>query len=170
MNESLDELYFDWLKDIILPAPNGKRYDRLIDILHEKEFIPMIEMDENRAADGIFLREKFAEVYLDFCEDPCSILEMMIALAGRFDGNAGFDPNEAYENFWILIKNLGLDRYHDSNYSGYEVRRILYSFTNRTYEYSGKGGLFPLKNPRKDQRNVEIWEQLQAYLIEKYGV
>jgi hypothetical protein len=36
----------------------------------------------------------------------------------------------------------------------------------RLYTTSGYGGLFPLEEPKEDQRKVEIWYQMMAYLGE----
>lgn len=162
------EGYLRRLKSFILPAPNHKHYHLLINELYSREFVPIIKRDDNRAVDGIYLRDELG--FEDDTDKPCSVLEMLIALSGRFDGNSGFDPDEVYENFWILIRNIGLDQYDDVNYSGNEVWSILYIFENRTYSFNGKGGLFPLKRPRTDQRGIEIWDQMQEWLIENYGV
>jgi hypothetical protein len=34
----------------------------------------------------------------------------------------------------------------------------------RTYEPNGVGGFFPLENPNEDQREVELWYQMSAYV------
>lgn len=164
----MKEGYLRCLKNLILPAPSHKHYHLLLNELYSREFIPVIKRDENRAIDGRYLRDELG--FEDYKDEPCSILEMLIALSGRFDGNSGFDPEEAYDNFWILMKNLGLDQYDDVNFSRNEVWSILYILENRTYSFSGKGGLFPLKRPRTDQRKVEIWDQMQEWLIENYGI
>lgn len=163
------EGYLRRLKSFILPAPNHKHYHFLINELYSKEFVPVIGKDENRVVDGLYLRNELG------CKDstddkPCSILEMLIALSGRFDGNSGFDPEEVYTNFWSMMNNIGLDQYDDLNYSESQVWSILYIFENRTYGFNGKGGIFPLKHPKNDQRNVELWDQMQEWLIENYGV
>jgi hypothetical protein len=49
------------------------------------------------------------------------------------------------------------------------VNQILTNLVERTYQKNGKGGLFPLKQPAKDQRRVEIWYQMAAYLNENYN-
>ena len=162
----MNERYFRGLKELVLPSPNHRRYDLLLDKLYSESFIPLVDRDDNRASDGLYLREFYG--YSDTC--PCSILEMLIALAGRFDGNSGFDPDEVYENFWILLNNIGLDEYFDERYSEREVWSILRIFETRTYNFNGKGGLFPLKKPQNDQRNVEIWDQMQAWEIENFGI
>jgi len=38
----------------------------------------------------------------------------------------------------------------------------------RRYSKTGKGGLFPLKHPKKDQTEVEIWYQMQQYVMENF--
>ncbi len=162
----MNDLYFHKLKEIILPAPNHRQYGLLINKLYSEEFTPIVDRDKNRATDGIFLRS-----FLGYTNNgPCSVLEMMIALAGRFDGNAGFDPEEAYLNFWTMMENIGLDYYDDSRYSEREVWGILHILQNRTYDFNGHGGLFPLKKAKNDQRKEELWNQLQAWEIENYGV
>lgn len=162
----MNELYFRKLKDLILPAPKDRRYNLLLNKLYSEEFRPVLQRDENRACDGLSLREACD------CSDarPCSLLEMLIALAGRFDGNSGFDREEAYINFWLMMRNIGLDYYDDSRYSEREVWSILKILQDRTYDFNGNGGLFPLKYPKKDQRNVELWDQMQAWEIEFFGV
>lgn len=165
----MTEGYLRRLKSLILPAPNRKHYHLLINTLYFRDFVPMIKRDEDRAIDGLFLRNELG--YNDSTDDkPCSFLEMLIALSGRFDGNSGFDPEESYENFWLMMRNLGLDQFDDRNYSERQVWSILHILENRTYAFNGKGGLFPLKKPKQDQRNVEIWGQMQEWLIENYGI
>ena len=165
------EEYYHALKHLILPAPNNKSYSILIEKLYSMNFIPKIERDENRASDGVFLRENFGYN----SDDPCSVLEMMIALAGRFDGNSGFDIDHARSNFWILIDNLSVDRFDDSYclknvYGRIIIETAIQRMMDRTYQFNGYGGLFPLKHAKNDQRKIEIWDQMQEWLIENYGV
>ena len=59
--------------------------------------------------------------------------------------------------------------YTDEVYSRGEwenIDEILNKFIDRTYRASGYGGLFPLRHSKEDQRKVEIWYQMAAYLIE----
>jgi hypothetical protein len=48
------------------------------------------------------------------------------------------------------------------------LTEILEKVINRTYHSSGKGGLFPLKHAEKDQTEVELWYQMNTYLVENY--
>lgn len=96
----------------------------------------------------------------------CSFLEMMIALSRRLAFEEEGQPSRW---FWHLIENLGIDV--TDAYYNIEIERAvndrLDTVIYRTYDSTGMGGLFPLENPRQDQREVEIWYQLQAYLLEK---
>ena len=71
-----------------------------------------------------------------------------------------------------MIHNLGLDIFDDENYTdnggNAAIFEIVASWLDRTYSYDGEGGLFPLRNPDYDQRDAEIWYQMQAYLEENY--
>ena len=165
------EEYYHALKHLILPAPNNKSYSILLEKLYSMNFIPRIERDENRALDGIFLRENFGYDGME----PCSVLEMMVALAGRFDGNSGFDEDQVGSNFWILIENLSIERFDDAYclknvYGRMLIETAIQRMMDRTYQFDGYGGLFPLKRATIDQRKVEIWDQMQEWLIENYGV
>lgn len=169
--------YYYWLMDIIDLDSYEKRtnlkYWFLMKTLYYKDFYWTIELDSNRGKDGQALRNEFKnEVYFenyDAIDGPCSVLEMLIALAGRFDGNGSFDygdETDTSKHFWEMIENLGLDLYDDNWFYDDSVDDILDRWLDRDYEFDGRGGLFPLKNPPKDQRNVEIWYQMQSYIQE----
>ena len=42
------------------------------------------------------------------------------------------------------------------------IERMMY----RTYDYDGRGGLFPLRQPKKDQRKEQLWDQMNDYILE----
>lgn len=140
--------------------------------LYVKEFVWLIPNDDNRAEDGKALRYEFIneqgidEVDQAWLDLGCSFLEMLIALARR----AAFESDdEVVEWFWRFIFNLGLNNHTDSAYTREterEVDNVLDTVIFRTYDADGLGGLFPLTHPRQDQRKVELWYQLAAYLTE----
>ena len=73
--------------------------------------------------------------------------------------------------FWHLIETLDLEQFNDRKYDDHaqeEIAEILDRVIWRTYAPNGDGGLFPLRNPTKDQRKVELWYQLNAYLLEQF--
>ena len=128
--------------------------------------------DDNRIEDGKKLRYEFLnaqgidEVDPEWMSLGCSMLEMLLGLARR----ASFESDEAStEWFWRFIVNLGLYKYNDKTYTN-EVSTIVDETLDRvifrTYSPNGAGGLFPLTHPRTDQRKVELWYQLSAFLLE----
>lgn len=146
-------------------------YRKLLLHLHNTEFTYIIPMDENRAEDGIALRHRFAfasgedESCLDI--GPCSVLEMMLALAIRCEEEIMLDPDigdRTGQWFWGMINNLGLGGITDGRYDKAFVDDILERFLNRQYAYDGKGGLFRLRNSGFNMNNVEIWHQMCWYL------
>lgn len=133
----------------------------------------IIRNDDNRAEDGRALREEFAsESYIldldpDWFELDCSFLEFLIALARR----VSFDSEGDTEYwFWIFIENMEIHHYHDKQYNNQareEVEQAMDRIMSRSYSPSGRGGLFPLRNAKTDQRKVEIWYQMSSYLLER---
>ena len=166
--------YFDWIYDLV----GGNRYTgefsyrKLLITLHSIEFRYLIPKDENRAIDGISLRYRFAyeysapaaaETYLD---DPCSVLEMMVALAIKCEETMD-DPkmgDRTAQWFWGMIVNLGLGSMYDCLFDQRIVREVIDRFLDRKYEPNGKGGLFTVRHCDKDLRKVEIFTQLCWYL------
>ena len=95
--------------------------------------------------------------------EPCSVLEMLIALAYRCE-ELRHDPeygDRTGQWFWEMIVNLKLDEFDDANYNETKVTQIVNRFLSRKYQPNGKGGLFFIANPREDLRKVDIWMQMQ---------
>lgn len=171
--------YFNYLA-MLVDADGHGEYQFLLDQLHETIFdhdtAKLIPNDANRIEDGIFLREKYCKrfrvKYNEFIfEEPCTVLEMLVGLSLRMYSDFGI--KDASDWFWELIGNLDLTKYNDEVYeidenASRKVDRILSKFLNRDYHNNGNGGLFPLVYPDKDQRLIEIWYQMNAYLNENY--
>ena len=172
MTDDLWRSYEDWLLNLIHVSTRG--YLKLFDQLHDKQYTYVIPMDENRASDGISLREDFyremrlEEAVFDH-RDDCSVLEMLVALSIRIDSEYTGDPlNERPDGvFWELLCNMDLDQFPDSNYDHYLVNDILDQWLNREFAYNGDGSPFPICRPRKDQRYSELWSQMMEYLSER---
>ena len=176
MSPPLDDQYLTWLYDQVASArlKNPSRtYWRMLRQLYTKEFVWLIPNDDNRVEDGRDLRYEFiddngihAEVDQEWLTLGCSVLEMLIGLARRLAFEA---DGECREWFWKLIENLNLEDCNDRNYDNLHQRAIDEAIDRvvwRTYSPSGRGGLFPLKHSGQDQREVEIWYQLSAYLLD----
>ena len=172
--QKLQNIYFDWLYNMMCEQyAKGISFKKLFAYLHRTEFIYLIDRDENRAYDGIDLRYRFAlehgclDIYEDYLDGPCSVLEMIIALAVRCEEHIMDDPSigdRTKQWFWQMIVNLGLggmsDEYFDKRY----VIDIVETFLNREYAPDGRGGLFTIKDCDTDLRDVEIVYQLYWYL------
>lgn len=167
--------YFNWL----YAKACGDRYSdeisyrKLLTQLHDTKFTWVLNRDENRASDGINLRRRFGEYYapIDYAEEyltePCSVLEMLLALAIRCEETIMDDPaygDRTTQWFWGMIATLGLGDMSDDNYDKRLVTSVLRRFLNRDYEPDGRGGLFHIRNCACDLREVEIWVQLCWYL------
>lgn len=169
-----DNRYFEWLYSQVASTRNrnpARSYWKLLRRLYATKFIFFVKNDENRAVDGIELRyEFFGEENLGPDEPwrdlDCSILEMLIALARRAAFQTDDEPSLW---FWTLMENLELSKYTDAVYTSTidrEVETRIDILNKRKYSEDGIGGLFPLRYAEKDQRKVEIWYQLAAYLME----
>lgn len=169
----LDELYLQWLYGQVAEVrykTRSRTYWSLFGILYRKEFAWTILNDDNRVADGIKLREEFMEdegldrVDQNWLEEPCSFLEMLIGLARHL---AFLTEGDVKDWFWHCLQTLDLYMYTDARHIPEdEVNEILDVVIWRRYGRDGQGGLFPLKHPTRDQRRVELWYQLNAYLME----
>lgn len=170
MSGEVDEQYLEWLYDqVIVKTSKGATYWKLLRQMHQTEFTWFIPNDGNRAEDGIALREEWAAQLnigpdRSWMELGCSFLEMLVALARRMEFEADRTPNHW---FYHLLQNLGFESYHDgSGYSRNFVTKRMRVVMDRMYDAHGNGGLFPLRNPSKDQRRVEIWYQMSEYLLQ----
>lgn len=174
-NELIDR-YFDWMYQLVVDNRYSKSYHKLFVRLHDTEFTYTIPMDGNRAEDGIDLRYRFgrehsvsdAVIASSLDDRPCSILEMMIALAIRCEEHIMDDPdigNRTGQWFWSMLVNLGLGSMYDARFDRYCVDMALERLLERKYERNGEGGLFTVNNGR-DMRTTEIWYQMNYYLSE----
>ena len=149
-----------------------RTYWDLLRTLHIKEFTWFVPNDDNRVVDGLDLRYEFLadmqespSVWENWLLQPCSMLEMLIALSRRLAFNGG---GESMGRFWEMMDNIGLRGFNDASHgSPQEVDHILQRVIDRTYDQNGNGGLFPLRETNLDQRQVELWYQMNSYLIER---
>ena len=166
--------YFEWLWNFTKCRGHSQNR-KIITLLHNIEFRYSIPMDANREEDGIDLRYRFItevgipknyqEVYA-YLDGPCSVLEMMIALAIRCEESIMDDPDigdRTSEWFWLMMKNLGLDYMSDRKFDRNIAEEKISIFLDRKYKRNGEGGLFVV-NGRRDLRKVEIWYQMCWYL------
>ena len=177
--DELDNLYFNWLYQLVCNDLYSIRtsHRKLLMRLHSIPFTWLMDMDENRAYDGIALRERFeyesslqsSTMDLYFHDRPCSVLEMMIALSIKCEENIMDDPyygDRTGQWFWSMIVSLGLGGMTDQRYNKEETDNVIFNFLARNYDRDGKGGLFTLPNCEVDMRTIEIWRQMCLYLMD----
>lgn len=175
--DDLKNDYFNWLCDLVCGTRYAKTisFRKLLIHLHGIEFRYIIPRDHNRAEDGVSLRYQFAlengyesstRSIMDILDGPCSVFEMIVALAQRCEGIMD-DPSigaRMRQWFWGMIGNLGLGSMTDDNFDRREVDEKINRFLDREYTPDGIGGLFHVRHCSRDLRNVEIWWQLLWYL------
>lgn len=170
----IENKYFEWMFDLVRGKryPDDISYKELLWYLNDIEFEYYIRGDYNRAADGIDLRRRFAYDYLaiDHAEDyilgPCSILEMMVALAIRIEeimDNPDYGDRTS-QWFWRMIISLGLGGMSDENFDIYAADSIIGRFLDREYDFDGRGGLFTVGHSNRDMRDIEIWKQMLMFI------
>lgn len=168
------ERYFNWMRELVCA---NEPYYNLCNVLHNIDFIPIIDLDENRCGDGVDLRYRFgyehrlhsAEIASELDDRPCSVFEMMVALAIRCEESImsdSFYGDRTHIWFHEMISSLGLDNMDDDNFDEGIVRKNIQVLIDRDYSRDGRGGLFTIPNCRYDLREVEIWYQAMWYLAE----
>lgn len=173
----LNDAYFEWLYRLVCNERYSRKlsYRRLMQRLHSIDFEYIIPMDGNRAEDGVDLRYRFgnehnyeSQMITSYLDDrPCSVLEMMIALAIRCEEDIMDNPDVGDRTgqwFWNMIVSLGLGCETDNNFDRIHVDKTIDRFLKREYEPDGQGGLFTIKYSDCDMRSIEIWYQMCHYM------
>lgn len=167
--------YYIWLLGLV--DCKHERYGKLLSFLDGIEFTYILDMDGNRYEDGIYLRYRFghtkdisqAEIAAELDNRPCSVLEMMVALAVRCEEEIMSNSNygdRTYIWFMEMISSLGLEDMTDDNFDEEYVETIVHNLLKRDYAKDGRGGLFTIPYCEHDLREVEIWYQAMWYLSE----
>ena len=170
--------YFEWLCGIACKDrfSSSISYRKLLMHLHSTQFRYSIRKDADRAGEGVNLRWRFVcennfgydrNALLAELDGPCSVLEMMIALAIYCEEHIMDDPgigDRTGQWFWGMVSNLGLGGMTDEHFDRRLVEESIDRFLDRQYAPNGKGGLFTIKNCKHDLTKVEIFYQLCWYL------
>lgn len=149
------------------------QYPAIFEVGWEMPYSWSVPMDENRYYDGMELRGAFEREASVTLPDlgPCRMIEFLVALSNRmefilFDYNY---PGQVDRWFWQIMTNLrltdiGTHNSHSTNRA--IVKGTFERVLTRSYDQLGNGGLFPLRESNFDQRKVEVWYQMHAWIHE----
>jgi len=165
----LKHLYFEWLYQLVCGHEIAS-YRRLLRFLFDTDFYYLLDMDSNRGVDGLDLRYQFCYEHkyeysllgTELSDKPCSVLEVMIALALRFEEGTMYDQDIGDRLpmwFFDMLQSLGLAGMDDYNFNEARAQVIITNFLNRDYEPDGIGGLFYIPDYDRDLREVDLWCQ-----------
>lgn len=161
------DLYLNWLMNIVIDEEH-QYCESIFDILFDREFYWTINMDENRAEDGIHLRKVFEDQTGHMYEDdgPCNMLEMMVALAVRGSEDILWDGENNWTPFlfWSMVDNLDILECSSIE----DINEKITRFLDRNYEKNGSGSLFVLSHFPKNFQKLEIWYQMQYWISENF--
>lgn len=164
--------YIHWvLKDKLgLTEKECRKNLCLVSALAEVEFAWRHPMDENRANEGLELRDDFeyeTGEYLDKSSGlipQCSMFEMLAALAIRCENQLMRDSllgDRTSKWFFEFLDNLGILDCDERDVD--HIIDVCNDFMD------GRIDMFPLKKKGIKQKNEQLWKQLMAYLNENYA-
>lgn len=172
--------YRFWLMNRLRLNKRNK-YSKLIALLHDIPYRYTIYGDRNREQDGVIQREYFLdeEGYFNrnmpdvstFLDKGCSVFEMLVAFAVRIENEWIGSPKDPRpdEFFFEMLDNLDI-LMENKTFNAEKVLRVVKTWLDRKFTYDGYGNIMPLRENRYDvdQREVEIWRQMTAYISENY--
>lgn len=164
--------YYMWLLDRIdVLRGTWENHLLLAQQLYSTEYTYTLVMDSNRASAGVALRSQFAAEEGFYLEDvqhgPCSVLEMLIALADSMAFDLGCQTSKW---FWEMMSNLGVVDMDDDRFDSEYLDYILQSWMDRAYDRDGQYNIFYIKNYDGDMAQMDVWSQMNAYITNTYPV
>lgn len=177
--DSFNRRYLKWIVSMV----GGEHHLLLFKQLHNIIFRwdPDVPMDENREYDGRRIRREFEDetgypIPTAAQDWPASFLEVLVSLSVTMEKNIMHAPGNGDGTaawFWMIMANAMLSHCDDDwmrkngQNAEYYVASRVDDILLRRYAPNGDGGLFPLEKPKEDQRNVELWYQMNAYVLER---
>ena len=167
--------YYKWLCQKIYDPSYSEDFELTLRVLFDMDYIWSwrIPKDENRAVDGINLRDEFADIcgvdYIPSESWGCTVLEMLIALSIKIEeriNDLSYSVDNPAKWFWEFCYNLDILR-DNADYISQQVNYWL----NRQIGPKGEGSPFPIKyHHGTSMTKADIWLQINYYLSERLGL
>lgn len=160
------DAYIAWLYNYMhIQDRPGCAY--ILDILLSIPYRYSLILDRNTEFYGLELRNQFTNATGEratYVQIQCSLLEALIAIAQRIQWNIFWDPDEdrAYQWFWVMFDNLGLEQAHGPD----EITAICNQLLDRTYSPDGQGALCGfLSDCHTDIREMPFYAQCEQWIV-----
>ena len=173
------EKYLDFLTEAVELDDRTGRYSMLLEYLFEVKFVTdsKYKLDEDRVENGLNMREKYAEEYIDIRRvdrfldsfgEGISMLEFLVSMCEKMSETIFFDSHLS-EFFWQIIDNLGLDSMNDDEFDESVVDSVLRILLGRKYCRDGSGGgMFYVPNSDFDLTKLDFFQQAQIWLSRNF--
>ncbi len=169
--------YLNWLVARINVVPN-KNFGVLLRELYRWEFYSGVPHDEDRGADGMAIRNTWADEagykrFGDIDFGPPRILETIVGIALRVEdrifGGPWADEWDYKRIFWDLINNLGLIEYDGilTSLEYDEVGTVLRNFLEKPSRDKFPN-IFVFSVTPKNLKKMNLWSQMGMYIQEKW--
>lgn len=164
-------VYSDWLKDQIKDHVHDiNDYTKLLDNLDLINYRWRFVMDENRANAAYNLRREYSYVSGIFLDDvregPASVFEVLVGVARNMAEQTEIETGDM---FWLMMKNMGLDKLTDDIYDWRVVERVINPWLDGEFSLNGKGSPFPLKDYEGDATHLDLYSQMNIYIHENFN-
>lgn len=160
------EAYFEWLYN---KAFATRDYYDLMKVLFTIKFVWYVPFDRNRAMDGIGLRRSYlfehgrSGEHYDFDPADCTFFELFVGLAETMGRLLDRSVPASMLN---LLKNTPFFPMKNGRFTTDEAWAVASVIIDREYDADGDLGFFPLSDPPRDQREVELLSQMNSYITE----
>ena len=185
------QAYRNWLLErIAITNPAEYGYQSLFSQLMEIPFYSTLHEDSLRIDEALYLRRSFARTFenglsekekVEFYEalGPASVFEILAIMVEKMSyqliGNKLADSSP-FALFLELLDNSGLSYLTDRAYaedpesSREECAETVKNILDHCYDFDGNGGFFPVETHGFDMTSLDLKQQMELYLAEKYDI
>ena len=171
--------YFGFLCSLVECPPE---YTTLLKCLDDIEYRWSVQIDGNRAYDGVKLRWLYNDIWNGGSDrgarfNACTVLEFLIGTLKRADEEYGvsYEESKLAEWFWESMETAGLMCFSDDGGLSYgedwnfeDVELAVGQILDRRYDRNGAGGFWMVPGCRVDLRKRDVWEQVARWVSWKY--